>query len=169
MPQQFTSLIRLHEDSIIRAWANAVYAEPRTKLAGMLSYEQLVDHLPELLTELSRILDQAADNREIAETSKHLRAHPHVRFQQGVLIDEVARELMIFREVFSDFLWQEGLFPGEQAIPQLRAALRRADYLIDELIAQSIVIYAASQRPAVETRTSNWPPPRRRPKDLPGE
>lgn len=169
MAQRFTQLIQLHEDSIIRAWAEAIYAEPRTKVAGMLSYEQLVDHLPDLIAELSRILDRAADARDIAESARHLRAHPQVRFQQGVLIDEVARELIIFREVFNGFLWKEAVGTGESGLEELRFALKRADLLIDELIVQSVVIYAACMRPAVETRSSSWPPPRRRPREPTGE
>ncbi|MDT4967287.1 MAG: hypothetical protein QOJ64_2024 [Acidobacteriota bacterium] len=169
MAQRFTQLIQLHEDSIVRTWAEAIYAEPRTRVASMLSYEQLVDHLPDLIAELSKILDQAADDREIEESAKHLRAHPQVRFQQGVLIDEVARELTIFREVFNEFLWKETVGAGESGLQELRSALKRSDYLIDELIVRSVVIYAACMRPAVETRSSSWPPPRRRPRDPPGE
>ena len=167
MPQQFTTLIRKQEEAIIRAWVDEMYAERRTDLPAKLSYEQLVDHLPDTLLELSEIIGQLATDAEIMEATRRLRSHPQVRFHQGALIDEVARELMIFRKVFSDFLWREGISATEGDLWELRDALRRADRFVDELIAQAVVVYAASLRPPVETRTSVWPPPRRRRTDFP--
>jgi RsbT co-antagonist protein rsbRD N-terminal domain len=167
MPQQFTTLILKQEEAIIRAWVDEIYAERRTELPAILSYGQLVDHLPDALSELSHILDQKASDAEIMEATRRLRAHPQVRFHQGALIDEVARELMIFRKVISDFLWREGISATEGDLWELRDALRRADRFMDELIIQVVVVYAASLRPPVETRTSVWPPPRRRRTDFP--
>jgi hypothetical protein len=167
MSYQFTSLIRQHRDLIIRAWVEEMYAERRTDVPAMLSYGQLVDHLPDLLEELSGVLDHAATNAEILDAARRLRSHAQVRFHQGALIDEVARELMLFRKVFSEFLWREGISATEGDIWELRDAVLRADSFVDEMIAQALVIYAASLRPPVETRTSVWPPPRRRRTDFP--
>ncbi|MGA9997183.1 MAG: RsbRD N-terminal domain-containing protein [Pyrinomonadaceae bacterium] len=165
MTENFTKLIRQHRDSIIRKWVEEIYRDRRTRLAELLSYEQLVDHLPDFLDAISDLLDTAADEEEIAETAMRLRSHAQVRFRQGVLIDETARELMILRRIFNDFLWREGVKATEGDLWELRDALWRANSFVDELIAQMIVIYAAAMRPPVETRTSIWPPPRRRRKD----
>ena len=167
MPQKFTTLIRQNEDSIIRAWVDEMYAERRTELTSLLSYEQLVDHLPDTLEELARLLDCGASDSEIQEATRRLRSHPQVRFHQGALMDEVARELMVFRKVFNNCLWREGRDATEGDVWELRDALMRADCFVDELIAQVLIIYAASFRPPVETRTSVWPPPRRRRTDFP--
>ena len=167
MPQQFTKLIRSQGEAIIRAWVDEMYAEPRTDLPRLLSYGQLVDHLPDTLEELSLILDQLATDGEIIEATRRLRSHPQVRFHQGALIDEVARELMIFRKVLNDFLWREGINATNGDLWELRDALRRTDRFVDELFAQVVVIYGASSRPQVQTRTSVWPPPRRRRTDFP--
>jgi hypothetical protein len=166
MSKQFTTLVHQHEDSIIHAWVDEMYAERRTELPAMLSYEQLVDHLSDLMAELATALDLAATESEISEAARRLRSHPQIRFHQGALIDEVARELMIFRKVFSDFLWREGINATQGDLWELRDAHQRADRFVDELIAQAIVVYAASLRPPVETRTSVWPPPRRRRTDF---
>lgn len=165
MTEEFTKLIRQHRDLIIRNWVEEIYRDRRTRLAEILSYEQLVDHLPDFLDEISELLDTAADEEEIAEAAMRLRSHAQVRFRQGVLIDETARELMILRRIFNDFLCREGVRATEGDLWDLRDALRRADSFVDELIAQVVVIYAAALRPPVETRTSVWPPPRRRRKD----
>jgi hypothetical protein len=144
-----------------------MYAERRTELPAILSYEQLVDHMPDALEELAKLLDMVDPDGELMEATRRLRAHPQVRFHQGALIDEVARELMIFRKVLTNFLWREGISATEGDLWELRDALRRADRFVDELISQVVVVYAASLRPPVETRTSVWPPPRRRRTDFP--
>ena len=127
----------------------------------------MVEHLPELFEELARILDAAAPYGEIAEATPRLRFHAQVRFQFGCLIDEVARELMILRGVITEFLWRDGISATEGDLWGLRDALRRADAFIDELIVQTVLIYASNMRPNIPTRTSTWPPPRRRKTDFP--
>lgn len=167
MPERLETLIRKHEEALTRAWADRIYADHRTALATLLSYEQLVDHLPDMLQELARLIDRAGDDTEIVETTRRLRAHAQVRFYQGALIDEVARELITFRQVFEDFLWHEAFAATGEDLRRLRGALRRAGRFVDEMLLQTVLIYAASLRPAVETRSSVWPPPRRRRTDWP--
>ena len=162
MPGRFTALLRAREDELIRAWADGIYADRRTDLPMMLSYRELIDSLPEVLEEWARLLDEAADAHDLAESARWLRRHAQVRFQQGCLLDEVARELMILRGVLNDFLWREGLAVTEGDLRPLRDALWRTNILLDEMLAQAVVTYAASLRPRVQTRASDWPPPRRR-------
>ena len=166
MAARFATLLRDYEGVIIRAWVEEVYAERRTQLPARLSFGHLVEHLPELIEELARLLDSGGTDAEITEMTRRLCAHPQVRFYQGLLVDEVARELMLFRQVITDFLWREGLSVRHGSLSELRDALQRANRFVDELIAQVIIVYAASLRPPVETRTSVWPPPRRRRTDF---
>jgi len=163
----FASLFREHEDALVVAWVDAIYRERRIDLSSLLSYRQLVDSVPELLEELARLLDARAEGREIDDVVRLMRMHAQVRFQQNCLIDEVARELMLLRRVLTDFLWREGVSVMGGDLWELRDAVRRTDAFLDELIAQAIIIYAASLRPPVRTRTPNWPPARRR-TDHPG-
>ena len=166
MPGRFSPLFREHTDAVTRAWADAVYADRRTDLPVLLSYRELVEHLPDLLTELARVLDEDATYDEILEATRGLRFHAQVRFQQGCLVDEVARELFLLRDALNDFLWREGFEAAGSDVRQLREALRRTNVFVDELLSQAVLIYAASLRPNVPTRTSTWPPPRRRRTDF---
>ena len=168
MPESFAPLFRLHLDTLTRAWVDEIYADRRTELPAMLSYRELVGHLPELFEELTHVLDTRAPYAEIVEAIRRLRFHAQVRFQQGCLIDEVARELMILRDVLNDFLWREGVGGADGDLWELREAFRRTNAFMDELIAQAVLIYAATLRPNIKTRTSTWPPPRRRKTDFPG-
>jgi hypothetical protein len=160
--RRFSSLFRQHLDPFTRAWVDEIYAERRTDLATILSAREMVEHLPDIFEELGYLLDERAGTDEIAQAAPRLRAFAQARFQQGVLIDEVARELMLLRDALCEFLWEEGPFVVEGDVRELRAALRRTRLFCDELIAQAILVYAASLRPVVPTRGSVWPPPRRR-------
>lgn len=162
MSRRFSSLIRQHLDPFTRAWADCVYADRRTDLATLLTFRELVEHVPDLLEELGRLLDERATPEEIFEAARHQRGYVRVRFQQGVLIDEVARELMLLRGTLGDFLWQEARGFAEEDARVLRDALRRAELFFDELLAEAILVYASSLRPVVPTRGSVWPPPTRR-------
>jgi RsbT co-antagonist protein rsbRD N-terminal domain len=162
--RHFSSLFRQHLDTFARAWVDKIYAERRTDLATILSSREMVEYLPELFDELGYLLDGRASADEIAQAAPRLRGLAQTRFQQGVLIDEVARELMLLRDALCEFLWEEGPFVVEGDVRELRAALRRTRLFCDELIAQAILVYAASLRPVVPTRGSVWPPPRRRKK-----
>lgn len=166
MPDSFSSLFRKDADSLIRAWADLVYTDGRTDLPLILSYRELVEHLPEMLDELGIVIDGEAQYDEIVEATRRLRVHAQTRFQQGCLVDEVARELFLLRDALNGFLWREGFEAIERDVRRLRDALRRTNVFIDELISQTILIYASSLRPNVQTRTSVWPPPRRRKTDF---
>ena len=162
MARRFSSLFRQQLDPFTRAWADRVYAEQRTDLATLLTFRELVEHVPEVLEELGRLLDARAEGWEICEGARCLRGYARVRFQQGVLIDEVARELMLLRSTLCAFLWQEARGPAEEDARLLREALCRAELFFDELMVEAILVYASSLRPVVPTRGSVWPPPRGR-------
>ena len=162
MPRRFSSLFRQRLDHLTRAWVDEVYADRRTDLATLLTFRELVGHFPDLLEELAYLLDERADEEEICEGARRLRGYPQTRFQQGVLVDEVARELMLLRDTLCEFLWREVPGGAEAGAAELHDALRRSWLFFDELIAQAILVYAVSLRPVVPTRGSVWPPPRGR-------
>ena len=165
MSVHYSSILRKHEEAIVRAWVDEIYADSRIDLATLVPYAQLVDHLPEMLDELGHLLDEGADEAEIREATGRMRSLPQVRFRQGAMIDEVARELMILRKILGQVLWREGLSAAGVDLRELRDTMRRADAFFDEMIVQVILIYAISFRPPIETRSSVWPPPRRRKTD----
>ncbi|HYE15597.1 MAG TPA: RsbRD N-terminal domain-containing protein [Pyrinomonadaceae bacterium] len=158
----FAALFRENLDSLARELVDRLYADRRTDHARALSFRELVAHLPDLLDELAYLLDSRAPYAETIEAAKRLRPFAQARFQQGALLDEVARELMLLRGALNDFLWREAPGAGDAGGRELREALRRSNDFLDELIAQTILVYASSLRPVVETREPVWPPPRRR-------
>lgn len=162
MSRRFSSLFRLHLEAFTRAWVDEVYADRRTDLATLLSFRELIEHIPDILEELGYLLDERADAETICEAARRLRGFARARFHQGVLLDEVARELMLVNDALNELLWLEVRGVGEADTRELHDALRRAGIFFDELVAQTILVYAASLRPIVPTRGSVWPPPLRR-------
>jgi hypothetical protein len=162
MPRRFSTLFRQHLDPFTRAWVDSVYADRRTDLATLLSFRELIEHIPDMLEELGYLLDERADVEEICEAARRLRGFARSRFHQGVLLDEVARELMLLNDALNELLWHEAHGVGETDTRELHDALRRSGLFFDELIAQAILVYAASLRPVIPTRGSVWPPPRGR-------
>jgi hypothetical protein len=164
MPRRFSSLFRQHLDHFTRAWVDEIYADRRTDLATLLTFRELVEHVPDIFDELAFLLDERADEEELCEGARRLRGFAQTRFQQGALIDEVARELMLLRDTLLEFLWGEagGGASAVETVAWLHDALRRSCLFFDELIAQAILVYAVSLRPVVPTRGSVWPPPHRR-------
>ena len=161
MPRRFLPILRKHLDSLTRAWVDSVYADRRTDLASILSFRELVEHVPEIMEELASLLDAGAGVTEAEECARRCRGLAQTRFQQGVLIDEVARELMLLRKLLSEFFWQQAPELALTEPREMRDAQRLTAEFFDELIAQAILVYAASLRPVVPTRGSVWPPPRR--------
>lgn len=113
-----------------------------------------------MFEELARVLDREDGCGEVAESARRLRVYAQTRFQQRVLIDEAARELTLMRETLTAFLWREATGPTGDDMSELRESLQLTNAFIDELLFQTILIYAASSRPILRTRSAVWPPPR---------
>jgi hypothetical protein len=161
MSSFFNRLFADRLDQLTRVWVDEVYAERRTDLPRLLSFRELVEFVPEVCDELGALLDTDAGGAEIVEAARRLRVLAQTRFQQGALLDEVARELMILREVTAGFLGRETpeASGGEVGCGELLPLLHR---FFDEVIAQAILVYAVSQRPTFPTRDTVWPPARGR-------
>src|SRR5919199_2105229 len=127
MPRRFSSLFRQHLDPLTRAWVDEIYRDRRTDLATLLTFRELVGHVPEVLDELAYLLDGRAGEEEIAEAARRLRGLAQTRVQQGALIDEVARELMLLRDTLCEFLWQRSPDVLGEDVGGLQDALRRAN------------------------------------------
>jgi hypothetical protein len=161
MSDFFSRLFRQRLDQLTSEWVNEVYAERRTDLPNLLSFRELVEFVPDVCDELGELLDAGAGVAETIEAARRLRPLPQTRFQQGALLDEVARELMILRAVTADFLRREApeALGGRDEYDEQSRLLHR---FFDEVIAQAILVYAVSQRPTFPTRDAVWPPPRSR-------
>ena len=96
MPEQHTELAALanhlagRRDAIIKAWREAIAADPSLTTGASLPVSQLNDHIPALLVDYeSRLRSPHVGATPLGDAA----AHGLHRWQQGFDLEEVAREL----------------------------------------------------------------------------
>jgi signal transduction histidine kinase len=100
----FADFVRRERSRLTEQWMKAVFGEVGLVEADKLTYEQLADHLPEILDALCEALD--AQDLESVEPviERDARQHGLVRWRQGYRIEELVRELDLFHETLADAL-----------------------------------------------------------------
>ena len=91
-----------HRDQILHSWIAAVDKHPNISTSDNLTYTQLLDHLPELCTELAALLKQPNAKEIKREARQDARAHGWKRWRQGYKLEELIREICLIRRNFID-------------------------------------------------------------------
>jgi len=102
--RNFAGFIRAERLRLTEQWMNAVFGDADLVEADKLTYQQLADHLPEILEGLCAALD--IEDLESVEPAieRDARKHGLVRWRQGYRIEELVRELDLFHQVLADAL-----------------------------------------------------------------
>ncbi|RKF35679.1 sensor histidine kinase [Paraburkholderia fungorum] len=141
----FAGLLRQQRTSLTEKWMHAVAADADLVEADKLTYEQLADHLPEILGGICTALE-AQDLEPVERAIEHdARMHARVRWRQGYRIDELVHELELFRQVLADAV--EAFAESDDAFTRRHEG--RARRLIDEALA---FVTVASIREVVTER-----------------
>jgi signal transduction histidine kinase len=100
----FADFLRSERVRLTKEWMKQVFGDEDLIEADKLTYEQLADHLPEILDGLCAALD--AEDLEKAEPAieRNARMHGLVRWRQGYRIEELVRELDLFHQTLADAL-----------------------------------------------------------------
>lgn len=100
----FADFVRTERTRLTEQWMKAVFGDVELVEADKLTYQQLADHLPEILDGLCIALD--IEDLELVESSieSDARKHGMVRWRQGYRIEELVRELDLFHQVLADAL-----------------------------------------------------------------
>lgn len=122
--------LRREQARLTERWMQAVAADADLVEADRLTWEQLADHLPAILDGICTALE-AQDLQPVERAiERNARQHGNVRWQQGYRIDELVRELELFRQEMDDavraFAESDGAFTRDQE--------SRARRLIDEAL-----------------------------------
>ncbi len=133
----FADFIVAQRSEINRHWVAAIDRSSEVE-TEQLTFNQLLDHFPQLCLELAETLKdpQADEPRDEAEANGH--AHGRKRWQQGYRLEELLRELALVRR---DFLgrWLTAFEASEGELsPEVRhRASRIVDRFFDDLIVSS--------------------------------
>jgi signal transduction histidine kinase len=126
----FAENLRLEQVSLTERWMRAVFHDIELSDADRLTYEQLSDHIPAILEEIcSALEDQDLDQVEPA-IERNARKHGKLRWKQGYRIDELVRELDLFRQMLAGQIVQF----SESRSFFTRRHEERARHFIDEAV-----------------------------------
>ncbi|MGA7782479.1 MAG: sensor histidine kinase [Paraburkholderia sp.] len=126
----FADYLRRERVRITEQWMKEVFGDVDLIEADKLTYEQLADHLPEILDGLCIALDEEDLEKVEPAIERDARRHGLVRWRQGYRIEELVRELDLFHLTLSDAL---EAFAGRQS-----AFTRRHEKRARRLIAEAL-------------------------------
>jgi signal transduction histidine kinase len=94
------------QSAILEQWLLSVHRDTQIESADRLPHHQLVDHLPRLLGELCEFLRARDADLLTGEARRNASQHGEMRWQDGYKIDELLRELEVFRQLVASTLFR---------------------------------------------------------------
>jgi signal transduction histidine kinase len=126
----FAEHIRKNEVELTERWMRAVFSDVELTESDKLTNEQLSDHVPDILGSICSALAQQDLEEVEPEIERKARLHGKTRWKQGYRIDELVRELDLFRQVLMGAVVQY----AETHPTFTRRHEERARYFIDEAV-----------------------------------
>ncbi|HEY3659772.1 MAG TPA: RsbRD N-terminal domain-containing protein [Candidatus Udaeobacter sp.] len=137
-------------DQILHSWIAAVDKHPNISTSDNLTYTQLLDHLPELCTELAALLKQPDAKQIKREAKQDARAHGWKRWRQGYKLEELIREICLIRRNFLD-TWLKAFAAEELRFDSdaQNAAQRVVESFFDNVIIEATVQFVEEHQEAL--------------------
>ena len=145
MTEEIRRLLKMGQETIVRAWTEKVTADRRVTSDDRLSYLQLVDHIPQIVEELHDAL--GSGNGEGPALTQG-REHGRQRWRQGYELKEVVRELTLLRVTLVEFIeLYRGALPPRPP-EELSRSFHRINVFMDDEIYRTVEAYLdASKNP----------------------
>jgi signal transduction histidine kinase len=137
-------------EQILQSWIAAVDQHPNISTSDNLTYTQLLDHLPELCTELAALLKQPNAQEIQREARQDARAHGWKRWRQGYKLEELIREICLIRRNFID-TWLKAFAALDERFhfDAENAARRLVESFFDNVIIEATVQFVEEHQEAV--------------------
>ncbi|SDI41177.1 sensor histidine kinase [Paraburkholderia phenazinium] len=126
----FAESLRLDQVNLTERWMRAVFQDTELTEADRLTYEQLSDHIPAILEEICSALEEQDFDQVEPAIERNARKHGKLRWRQGYRIDELVRELDLFRQMLTGQIVQF----SESRPFFTRRHEERARHFIDEAV-----------------------------------
>jgi signal transduction histidine kinase len=146
-------------EQILQSWIAAVDQHPKISTSDNLAYTQLLDHLPELCTELAALLKKPNAQEIKREARQDARAHGWKRWRQAYKLEELIREICLIRRNFID-TWLKA-FAAEDVRFDLDAqnvARRIVEWFFDNVIIEATVQFIEEHQEAVRQLNASLKP-----------
>jgi signal transduction histidine kinase len=122
--------LRLQQVDLTERWMKAVFHDAELTESDRLTYEQLADHIPNILEEICSVLERQDLDHAEGAIERDARLHGKLRWKQGYRIDELVRELDLFRQMLTG-----AIVEFSESRPYFtRRHEERARYFIDEAV-----------------------------------
>jgi hypothetical protein len=142
MSQELSRLLEKGSETIVRKWTEKVISDRRVCSDAELTYAQLLDHIPQIVAELTNAL--ADENRDV-RTMGEAKEHGRLRWRQGYDLKEVVRELTLLRATVMEFISSYGGAMRTQSTEQLSKSFHRINGFMDEELYKTIEAYLEVQ------------------------
>jgi hypothetical protein len=155
----FADFVLSQREQILQSWIAAVEKHPDISTSDNLTYIQLLDHLPELCTELGALLKQP-DAQEIKREARHdARAHGWKRWRQGYKLEELIREICLIRRNFID-TWLKAFAVVDKRfdLDAQNAARRIVECFFDNVIIEATVQFVEEHQEALHQLNTGLKP-----------
>ena len=90
-----------NREAIIHEWSGRMAADPALPTAG-LSERALIDHLPQIFSDLTQTLRQYGSEAVAEQSGRDAEKHAEVRWQQGFSMTSLLREFHHLRAVLTE-------------------------------------------------------------------
>jgi signal transduction histidine kinase len=97
--KELVTALRLQQKTLTERWMKLVFVDTDVEHSEPLTYVQLADHLPLIFDEICLVLESLDMDSQEEEIEHDARQHGQWRWKQGYRIDELVRELDLFRQV----------------------------------------------------------------------
>ncbi|KND54745.1 Signal transduction histidine kinase [Candidatus Paraburkholderia kirkii] len=91
--------LREQQQALTERWMKLVFGDEEVEHSDQLTYRQLADHLPDIFDEICIVLESHNVRNQEGAIERNARQHGQWRWKQGYRIDELVRELDLFRQV----------------------------------------------------------------------
>ncbi|WP_277183744.1 HAMP domain-containing sensor histidine kinase [Caballeronia sp. BR00000012568055] len=91
--------LRAQQPALTERWMKLVFGDQEVEHSDQLTYRQLAGHLPSIFQEICIVLESRNLRDSEGAIERDARQHGQWRWQQGYRIDELVRELDLFRQV----------------------------------------------------------------------
>jgi signal transduction histidine kinase len=147
---EFGDFVLSHREEILRSWIAAVDRHPDISASDNLTYTQLLDHLPELCSELAALLKQPGAEIVKKEAKRDAKAHGWKRWRQGYKLDELIREICLIRRHFiATWLPAFAVTHARFDVKAQNGARRVVERFFDNVVIEATVQFVEENQQAV--------------------
>src|SRR5262249_59866703 len=155
----FADFVLAHRPEILQSWITAVDKHPNISTSENLTYTQLLDHLPELCTELGALLKHPNAQEIKQEARQDARAHGWKRWRQGYKLEELIREICLIRRNFND-TWLKAFAATDVGfdVDAQNVARRVVEHFFDNVIVAATVQFVEEHQQALRQLNAQLKP-----------